>query len=509
MSAQLPDDTSGAAHPPSRPATIRRTTPEEFLRRNLTRIAWRADPVARLQHLPDDDALIVEFLPLPPVADRLVDDLLCIEFDGDDSEALPTSLCLTGFAARPGSTAARCAEQVLGKTLWAIAQDLVRSGDGERTVELDDSVRDSRLRNWRRLTGLGIGVDVQPGILRATLVDPDGDAVAVRNLVLTGMDPDAVTAGIAEVVTALRAEQHVTICGSPVVLGVQIPGPVDAASGVVHYFSKRSRSGERTWGWDDEPLAERLHDVLDLPVQVINDVVGYATYERWFHPTTDRCRAVLLIDQGIGAKLVVDGRIDQLMPMEIGNMVLREDGPESDSGQRGCLEATAGTLAIVEQISWLTGIFVTDIGHAVRVAQPDGGATDEQVLDVFREAGRDLAHAIGNVQAIANPDSWVVYGPEQMLAKGSAAGAAFLHNLLTYKRFVAHKPYQQCVVYSRPIIDDEGPRGAALAALERFGHARPERSTTDSAAAESDGPAAAERADSPFATNSQQITANR
>ena len=79
----------------------------------------------RLRHIVADDALIVEILPLEPVTDRVVDGLLCIEFDGIDKEAFPTSLCLTGFTARPYSPAAQAARHLLGETLCRVAEQMV------------------------------------------------------------------------------------------------------------------------------------------------------------------------------------------------------------------------------------------------------------------------------------------------------------------------------------------------------------------------------------------------
>ena len=60
---------------------------------------------------------------------------------------------------------------------------------------------------------------------------------------------------------------------------------------------------------------------------MLNDVVGYATYDRWFYPSPgERCRAVILISQGIGAKLIINGDVAMRMPMEIGNFTLHENG---------------------------------------------------------------------------------------------------------------------------------------------------------------------------------------
>ena len=104
MSAELPDHEFGAARAPGKtdarpPIHLARERAIAFTRRWAVRNTWYRHPVVRLRHIVEDDALIVDILPLEPADDRLVDDLLCIEFDGTDNEAFPTSLCLTGFTA--------------------------------------------------------------------------------------------------------------------------------------------------------------------------------------------------------------------------------------------------------------------------------------------------------------------------------------------------------------------------------------------------------------------------
>ena len=212
----------------------------------------------RLRHIVEDDALIVEILPLEPAADRVVDELLCIEFDGDDGEAFPTSLCLTGFTSHPYSPAAQAARHLLGETLCRAAEEMVCSGDAEREVPLDESVRDSRVRTWRRLTGLAIGIEILPGELRAVLVGADGEIITRDHRVRLEMSPAAVASGIGALVEDMCRQQRGVIAGTEVHLGVQIGGPVDAASGVVHHFHKNDRAGHPGYAWKDAPLSDML-----------------------------------------------------------------------------------------------------------------------------------------------------------------------------------------------------------------------------------------------------------
>ncbi len=483
MSAELPDHEFGAARAPgktdARPVgDVRQEHAVRCMRRLATRLAWHEHPVVRLRHIVEDDALIVEILPLEPVDDRVVDELLCIEFDGTDREAFPTSLCLTGFTARPYSPAAQAARHLLGERLWRVAEQMAVLGDAEREVLLDESVRDSRVRTWRRLTGLAIGIEILPGELRAVLVGADGEIVEWAHRLQPDMSPDAVTAGVATLVADVRAEHHALIAGAPVYLGVQIGGPVDAREGVVNAFRRRGRPGSSTARWEDVPLGDMIEHATRLRTHVLNDVVGYATYDRWFYPSDEPCRAVLLISEGIGAKLIIDGDVSKRMPMEIGNFTLHENGAHCECGKRGCLEATASTRAIADRVTEVSGHTVDDIERAVALAEPIEPAND-RVTEVFRTAGRDLARGISTVQVIAHPSSWAIYGPACLVTKSTRAGDAFFGSLDNYDQWVAFDTYGNSSIRRRPIEGDEGAHGAGLVALERFGIASPHNGGSD------------------------------
>jgi predicted NBD/HSP70 family sugar kinase len=484
MSPELPDNEFGAARAPGKTDTrpvshLRNERAVHFTRRLATRIAWHEHTVVRLRHLAEDDALIVEILPLEPETDRIVDDLLCIEFDGTDSERFPTSLCLTAFRAQPHSPAAQAARHLLGETLCRAADEMVLNGEAEREVPLDESVRDSRVRTWRRLTGLAIGIEILPGELRAVLVGADGEIIEREQREQPHMSPEAVTAGIAALVADMRVKYRALIAGSPLHLGVQIGGPVNYRTGVVHAFRRRHIAEPPSFEWNDEPLADLVEWATGLRAHVLNDVVGYAAYDRWFYPSPDEsCRAVLLISQGIGAKLIVNGDVAMKMPMEIGNFVLHEDGVPCECGNRGCLEATASTRAIVERVREASGEDVADIEDAVAFAEPQEQCSD-RVTEVFRTAGRDLARGISTVQVIANPSSWAIYGPPGLVTKSSRASDAFFGSLKDFERWISFDAYQNSPIRRRPIEGDEGAHGAALVALERFGIASPHSGTAD------------------------------
>jgi len=110
------------------------------------RAAWQGRPEVSLRYQAHTDALIVALLPLPSEREVVVHGDLCLWFDSDTEDALPTACCLVGFAEAPDSPSTRAARAFLGEYLWGLANELWRSGDGTATVVLSDDERRERLR---------------------------------------------------------------------------------------------------------------------------------------------------------------------------------------------------------------------------------------------------------------------------------------------------------------------------------------------------------------------------
>lgn len=115
----------------------------------------------------------------------------------------------------------------------------------------------------------------------------------------------------------------------------QVPGPLDTQKGAIltpSYFN----------GWHDVPLGERLRAHFDLPVIVENNLVGYTLAERHLgHGRECDCFISLLVDEGIGAGLIVGGHLYQGQSgqiAEIGHMTLDVNGPQCSCGNYGCAE---------------------------------------------------------------------------------------------------------------------------------------------------------------------------
>ena len=89
------------------------------------------------------------------------------------------------------------------------------------------------------------------------------------------------------------------------------------------------------------PLAAELGAEFALPVAVVNDANAAALAELTFGEGTATNLICVRVDEGVGAGLVLDGRLfagSSYAAGEIGHVVVDPDGARCACGKRGCLE---------------------------------------------------------------------------------------------------------------------------------------------------------------------------
>jgi glucokinase len=194
-------------------------------------------------------------------------------------------------------------------------------------------------------------------------------------------------------------------------VGVAAPGPLDHHTGRVLHSPNL--------GWKGFDLGVALAEELSAPVSVDDDANAGAIGEalvgagRGADPV-----AYLTVSTGIGAGIVIDGRIVRgahQVAGEIGHLVIDPSGPRCGCGGRGHVEAYAGgdALASRAKAAWPTGVLVdgspapTDARGLVKAAL-SGDPTAERLLS---EAAEALAFAIAVL--------WAAIDPEQIAVGGS------------------------------------------------------------------------------------------
>jgi len=235
-------------------------------------------------------------------------------------------------------------------------------------------------------------------------------------------------------------------------LGLAVSGDVDRATGLVRYSPFLH--------WHDVPLQHRAEKITGLAVTVENDVKALTTAEHWFGEGVGaESFALVTVGTGIGCGLVVNGRLvsgSHGVAGEIGHIGVDASGPACHCGGRGCVEAIAGTDAVVGRARERSGRPELTFDDAVALAR--GG--DERVGAVFAEAGNAIGCGIAAVANLVGPARIVVSG------EGLAAYDLFETHIRAGFERQAFGAAAQCPLSIRPLPFEEWALGAATVSIQ-------------------------------------------
>jgi glucokinase-like ROK family protein len=207
-----------------------------------------------------------------------------------------------------------------------------------------------------------------------------------------------------------RAEQLVgrlvesTGIGPHKVLGVGlgVPGPIDVESGALG-------STAILPGWSGINPRQELSGRLGVPVQVDNDAnLGALGELVWGGGRGVRDLAYIKVASGVGAGLVIDGRIYRGpggTAGEIGHITLDESGPVCRCGNRGCLETFTAARYVLELLRGSHGDGLT-VPKMVQLAREG----DPGCRRVIGDVGRHIGMGVASLCNLLNPSRVVLGG---------------------------------------------------------------------------------------------------
>jgi predicted NBD/HSP70 family sugar kinase len=207
--------------------------------------------------------------------------------------------------------------------------------------------------------------------------------------------PDVVLTEVEAQLDALVPAAGLDPAGT-VAVGLGVPGPVDVAVG-------RIMQPPVMPGWHDHPVRDRLAAHFDVPVFVENDANLMALGEQRVHWPEARALMLVTVDLGIGAGIVVDGRLYRGVDGGAGDLGhIRMEGHEEHCacGATGCLAAVASGAALARKLD-VGG--VEDIRRLVQ--QGDAAA-----VSALRTAGRRAGEVLATVVSVLNPAILVLAG---------------------------------------------------------------------------------------------------
>lgn len=244
-----------------------------------------------------------------------------------------------------------------------------------------------------------VGIDVDRDSLRGAVVNLRGEVRVRASRDLAHSDGAAALCQLDALAQELTRAASQPLVG----IGVGTPGLVDMASGVVRWAVGLD--------WRDEPVGQRLTALTGLPTMVINDSQAAAMAEWAFgHHDLSSAMIVVKVGEGIGAGIVIDGRLypgDDFGAGEIGHTRASEDGQPCRCGSSGCLETVASLRAVMGRIgallpdhpeSPLAGGPIThaSVLEAFRASDP---LAQQVVLESAAPLGRVLGAMIGTLGA--------------------------------------------------------------------------------------------------------------
>jgi N-acetylglucosamine repressor len=194
-------------------------------------------------------------------------------------------------------------------------------------------------------------------------------------------------------------------------VGVAIPGLVDAVSGVVHVAANL--------GWRNVHLRALFEEKTGLRTRIEHLGRAKARAEAtWGKGTEHRNFVCLEIGSGLGAGVMVDGRIlsgASAWAGEVGHTPIDPDGPRCACGRNGCLEvycATPGIRRCLLECLEAAGAMRSRLSMASTLADLSEASRegDPVAQRVLEETARRLAQGITGIIWNFDPEVIIVSG---------------------------------------------------------------------------------------------------
>ncbi|HEY5834073.1 ROK family transcriptional regulator [Streptomyces sp.] len=185
-------------------------------------------------------------------------------------------------------------------------------------------------------------------------------------------------------------------------VGLGVPGPIDVESGTLGSIAILP-------GWGGINPRQELSDRLGVPVRVDNDAnLGALGELVWGSGRGVKDLAYIKVASGVGAGLVIDGRIYRGpggTAGEIGHITLDESGPVCRCGNRGCLETFTAARYVLELLRGSHGDGLT-VPRMVQLAREG----DPGCRRVIGDVGRHIGMGVASLCNLLNPSRVVLGG---------------------------------------------------------------------------------------------------
>ncbi|GAA1512417.1 ROK family glucokinase [Kribbella lupini] len=308
--------------------------------------------------------------------------------------------------------------------------------------------------------GLTIGIDVGGTKIAAGVVSRDGTIGARAHRDTPAGSVDETAKAICDAAAELIADHDVEA------VGIGAAGFVSSDRSTVLFAPNLA--------WRDEPLGQRVADVLKVPVVVENDANAAAWGEFACGAAKDVEHMVCVtVGTGIGGGVVIGGELlrgAHGVAAELGHMRVVPGGHRCGCGARGCLEQYASGRALVREgraqaeSGSLAAAQMMSVCGITDPAELDGpmitkaaAAGDPCAVELLDDLGRWLGEGLASFATLFDPSTIVIGGgvsaAKELLLK--SAQVAFDKNLPAR----ANRPHPTIVMAE--LGNDAGIIGAA------------------------------------------------
>lgn len=255
------------------------------------------------------------------------------------------------------------------------------------------------------------GVDIGGTTVKLGLFKTEGIVIDKWEIkTRTANGGEAILPDIAKSIAEKMAEHNVA-AGDVVGVGVGVPAPV-SEDGIVQKTANL--------GWGYKEVKRELEELTGFSVKAGNDANVAALGEMWQGGGRGNKNMVMVtLGTGVGGGIIINGNIltgTNGAGGEIGHLNVNNEETECcGCGKKGCLEQYASATGVVRLAKRkLAGYEGETVLNAETVSAKDVfdavKAGDQAAIEIAKEFGTYLGHAMADISALVDPAVYVVGG---------------------------------------------------------------------------------------------------
>lgn len=216
-------------------------------------------------------------------------------------------------------------------------------------------------------------------------------------------------------IKALMASQNLT--------NADITGLGIGAPNACYYRGTIEYAPNLPWKGIVIPLADLFSKALGgIKVTITNDANAAALGERAYGVAKGMDHFIMItLGTGVGSGIIIDGKLlygNDGFAGELGHVIVKPGGRECGCGRKGCLEAYCSATGIArtarerltttDEPSLLRNVNIDTLNSKdIYDAAVEG---DKMAIDIFKETGTILGHALADMVVFSNPEAIVLFG---------------------------------------------------------------------------------------------------